>query len=108
VKPTAAIPELLESQLTSFNESETKPENIQLRKGKVPVFTIGNSDGNLEMLRYTEDNNVTGKSLQILVHHDDREREFSYDTLAENVIAEAQKRNWVKLSMKRDFRNTYP
>jgi len=99
---------LREPELASFNEKEVKPENIQLHIGKVPVFTAGNSDGDLEMLRYTADNNSPGKSLEILVHHDDGSREYSYDTGSENVLIEAQRRNWTIVSMKDDFRIIYP
>ena len=99
---------LRESELASFNEKEVKPENIQLHIGKVPIFAAGNSDGDLEMLRYTEDNNSLGKSLEVLVHHDDAVREYSYDTDAENVLIEAQRRKWTTVSMKDDFRIIYP
>ena len=99
---------LREPELASFNEKEVKPENIQLHIGKVPVFAAGNSDGDLEMLRYTADNNSVGKSLEIIVHHDDGVREYSYDTGSENVLIEAQRRNWTIVSMKDDFRIIYP
>lgn len=99
---------LREPELASFNEKEVKPENIQLHIGKVPVFAAGNADGDLEMLRYTADNNSLGKSLEILVHHDDGVREYSYDTGSENVLIEAQRRNWTIVSMKDDFRIIYP
>ena len=99
---------LREPELASFNEKEVKPENIQLHIGKVPVFAAGNADGDLEMLRYTADNNSPGKSLEILVHHDDGVREYSYDTGSENVLIEAQRRNWTIVSMKDDFRIIYP
>jgi hypothetical protein len=99
---------LREPELASFNEKEVKPENIQLHIGKVPVFAAGNADGDLEMLRYTADNNSVGKSLEILVHHDDGVREYSYDTGSENVLIEAQRRNWTIVSMKDDFRIVYP
>lgn len=99
---------LREPELASFNEKEVKPENIQLHIGKVPVFAAGNADGDLEMLRYTADNNSLGKSLEILVHHDDGVREYSYDTQSENVLIEAQGRNWTIVSMKDDFRIIYP
>jgi haloacid dehalogenase-like hydrolase len=97
-----------EPELVSLDDKEVKPENIQLHIGKVPVFAAGNADGDLQMLKYTEDNNSPGKSLEILVHHDDGEREFSYDTNAENVLKEAQNRNWTTVSMKDDFRILYP
>jgi haloacid dehalogenase-like hydrolase len=97
-----------EQELVSFNDKEVKPENIQLHIGKVPVFAAGNSDGDLQMLTYTQDNNSPGKSLEVLVHHDDGIREYSYDTLAENVLKEAQRQNWNTVSMKDDFRIIYP
>lgn len=99
---------LREPELVSLDDKEVKPENIQLHIGKVPVFAAGNSDGDLQMLRYTDDNNIHGKSLEILVHHNDGVREYSYDTLAENIFKEAQSRNWTIVSMKDDFRIMYP
>jgi len=60
------------------------------------------------MLMYTDDNNNPGKSLEILVHHDDPVREYSYDKGAENVLKEAQNRNWTVVSMKDDFKEIYP
>lgn len=97
-----------EPELVSLDDKEVKPENIQLHIGKVPVFTAGNSDGDLQMLRYTDDNNIHSKSLEILVHHDDGVREYSYDTLAENVLKEAQSRNRIIVGMKDDFRIICP
>jgi hypothetical protein len=97
-----------EQELDSFDNNEVKPENIQLHIGKVPVFAAGNSDGDLQMLMYTDDNNNPGKSLEILVHHDDPVREYSYDKGAENVLKEAQNRNWTVVSMKDDFKEIYP
>jgi haloacid dehalogenase-like hydrolase len=95
-------------ELDSFDNNEVKPENIQLHIGKVPVFAAGNSDGDLQMFNYTDDNNNPGKSLEILVHHDDPVREYCYDKGAENVLKEAQKRNWTVVSMKDDFKEMYP
>jgi hypothetical protein len=95
-------------ELDSFDNNEVKPENIQLHIGKVPVFAAGNSDGDLQMLNYTDDNNNLGKSLEILVHHDDCVREYCYDKGAENVLEEAQKRTWNVVSMKDDFKEIYP
>jgi hypothetical protein len=59
------------------------------------------------MLEYTSDNNPQGRSLEILVHHDDPEREFSYDKHAEKVLQESQNQNWNIVSMKNDFVNIY-
>jgi hypothetical protein len=43
----------------------------------------------------------------ILIHHDDAEREFAYDTGSEKALAEADKRNWTVVSMKDDFTTVF-
>jgi phosphoglycolate phosphatase-like HAD superfamily hydrolase len=99
---------LRKAELNSFNNDYEKPANIQLHIGKVPVIAVGNSDGDLQMLEYADDNNPTGKSLKILIHHDDPIREFSYDKGAEKVLEESKKRNWNIISMKDDFATIFP
>lgn len=96
------------AQLDSFDDGPEKPVNIQLHIGKPPVFAAGNSNGDLQMLKYSDDNNKHGKSLEIVVHHDDAAREYSYDGGAEKVLQEAKNRNWVIISMANDFRQIYP
>ncbi len=97
-----------EPVLDSFDNTYEKPANIVLHIGKVPVIVAGNSDGDLQMLEYGDDNNPTGKSLKILIHHDDPIREFSYDKGAEKVLEEAKKRNWNIVNMKDDFATIFP
>jgi hypothetical protein len=57
--------------------------------GKTPVIAVGNSGGDLQMLEFVNDNNQ-GKSLEILVHHDDAVREFSYDKGTENILNQSK------------------
>ena len=97
-----------EPVLDSFDNTYEKPANIALHIGKVPVIVAGNSDGDLQMLEYADDNNPTGKSLKILIHHDDPIREFSYDKGAEKVLEDAKKRNWNIVNMKDDFAIIFP
>ena len=97
-----------ESVLDSFDNTYEKPANIALHIGKVPVIAAGNSDGDLQMLEYADDNNPKGKSLKILIHHDDHVREFSYDKAAEKVLEESKNRNWDIVSMKNDFVTIFP
>lgn len=99
---------LRKAELSTFNNDYQKPANIQLHIGKVPVIAVGNSDGDLQMLEYVADNNQQGKSLSVLVHHDDGAREFLYDEGAENVLKDAQERNWTMVSMKNDFKIIFP
>ena len=97
-----------EPVLGSFDNTYEKPANIALHIGKVPVIVAGNSDGDLQMLEYADDNNPTGKSMKLLIHHDDPKREFSYDKGAEKVLEESKKRNWNIVSMKDDFATIFP
>ena len=60
------------------------------------------------MLEFVNDNNPAGKSLEILVHHDDSEREFSHDKRAEKLLEESQQQGWNIVSMKDDFLNMFP
>jgi phosphoserine phosphatase len=81
---------------------EEKPENIALVIGKRPVIAVGNSNGDLQMLEYTDDRK--GPSLQILIHHDDAKREYRYDDGAVQALQVAAKRKWTVVSMKNDFK----
>ena len=81
---------------------EQKPDNIALVIGKRPVIAAGNSNGDIQMLEYTDDR--TGPSLQILIHHDDPSREYRYDDGAVIAFQVAAKRKWTVVSMKKDFK----
>ncbi len=83
-----------------INNNEGKVVDIDRYIGKKPIMTVGNSDGDLEMLQYTDEQD--GPALMMLVHHDDP-REYVYDTGAENALREADARGWTVISMKEDF-----
>ena len=97
-----------EPELNTFNNDVEKPVNIELHIGKIPVIAVGNSDGDLQMLSFVDDNNQDGQGLMVLIHHDDAIREYSYDKGAENVLIEANNRNWTVVNMKDDFKEIYP
>jgi phosphoglycolate phosphatase-like HAD superfamily hydrolase len=84
-----------------FNNEQAKPENIQLHVGRTPIMAVGNSDGDLAMMQFTDDRK--GPYLNLLVHHDDATREYAYDTGAEQVLQVSQARGWAVASMQRDF-----
>jgi hypothetical protein len=96
--------------LNSLDNTYEKPVNIQLHIGQVPIMAVGNSDGDIQMLQYVNDGNVYRKSLLLLVHHDDPEREYKYDKGAEKILEVAKKNNnnWTVVNMKEDFKNIYP
>lgn len=92
--------------IDSINDKQGKPPNIQLHIGRRPILACGNSDGDLQMLQYTDDGK--GPALMLLVHHDDAEREYDYDKGTEKALEAAEKRNWTVVGIKKDFKIVFP
>ena|SRR5215469_10386595 len=98
------------AELDSFDDHESKPENISLHIGRRPLLAFGNSDGDLPMLRYAKTG--TGARLALLLHHDDADREFAYDRefalspLAE-ALDKADEYGITVVSMKRDWSRVF-
>ena len=88
-----------------------KPIGIHLMIGRRPLASFGNSTGDQEMLEYTQDGG--GARLMMLVHHDDATREYAYGpeskvgTFSDALMAEANKRGWVVISMKNDWKRIF-
>ena len=88
------------------NVRRFKPQNIELHIGRRPILAVGNSDGDLAMLKYTSDG--IGPSLVLLIDHDDADREFGYDRGAERALAMAPSQGWHTVSVRRDFGIVFP
>ncbi len=89
-----------------FDDGAVKPARIWSRIGRRPILAVGNSNGDVPMLRY-----AGGKgrpALRMLVLHDDAEREFAYTAGAEDALAEAGRRDWTVSSMKDDWSTVFP
>jgi phosphoserine phosphatase len=67
-----------------------------MRTGRKPLLAAGNADGDVPMLETAR--------FPILIHHNDADREFAYDTGSEKALAEAKERGWTVVSMKDDFK----
>ncbi len=96
--------------IQSINDREVKVENIHTFIGKKPVFAAGNSDGDLEMLQFTDSN--TYPSFKLLVHHTDSIREFAYDrkTIAGKLgeaLDEAIEKKWTIVDIEKDWKVVY-
>jgi len=89
-----------------INDKAGKPVNIERDIGRRPILAFGNSDGDIEMLEYAERRD--GPWLSLLLHHDDAEREYSYDKGTVKALALAQKRGWVVVSIANDFGEVFP
>lgn len=95
-------------QVRFVNNKETKPVNIDVQIGKRPVFAVGNEGGHgdIMMLRYSKMR--PGPSFQLLVNHDDGEREFYYQELDNGSLKAAKQFGWTVISMKNDWRTIFP
>ena len=82
-----------------INEEAGKPVNILNKIGKVPVIAVGNSPGDYHMLEYSKNAHL---SLQMIVNHDDSEREYVYDY--EKMKTMCKDQGWKEISVKNDFK----
>ncbi|MCA9944279.1 MAG: haloacid dehalogenase-like hydrolase [Anaerolineales bacterium] len=96
---------LTQPQLDVLDDGPVKPIRIWSRIGRRPVLAVGNSNGDIPMLQYTEGNRHP--SLCVLVNHDDADREFDYTAGAEDALKTAQDRGWVVVSIKQDWRTVF-
>jgi phosphoserine phosphatase len=78
--------------------------NIARNIGIRPIFAVGNSQGDIEMLTYTHQNKLP--SLSVILHHDDSEREYAYD-FGVKAWEVAKQQGWVVVEMKEDFRAVF-
>jgi len=88
-----------------FDDGPVKPVRIWSRIGRRPILAAGNSNGDIEMLRYTG-----GKgrpALRLLVLHDDDEREFDYVSGAEKSLEAAVANDWTIVSVKDDWATVF-
>ena len=94
-----------------IDDKAGKPAGIHLMIGRRPVAAFGNSDGDRQMLEYTQAGD--GPRLMMLVHHDDAEREYAYGpkskvgTFPDTLMAEAKKNGWTVISMKNDWKRIF-
>ncbi|MBP6733901.1 MAG: haloacid dehalogenase-like hydrolase [Chromatiaceae bacterium] len=105
-----------EPKLLLNDNNAGKPEGIHLLIGRRPVAAFGNSNGDQQMLEYTQAGE--GARLAMLVLHDDASREYAYGpaqglpdtkvgTLTEKLYDEAKKQGWTVISMKNDWKRIF-
>jgi haloacid dehalogenase-like hydrolase len=94
-----------------IDDGPGKPVGIQTHIGRRPIAAFGNSDGDLQMLQYTAAGG--GPRLLLIVHHDDAEREYTYDRKSsigrlDRALVEANAKGWTVASMKSDWKKIFP
>lgn len=99
------------AKLDLNDDKEGKPVGIHRYIGRKPVFAAGNSDGDLQMLRWIDSNPL--KTFKLYIHHTDAVREWAYDREShigrfDKGLDEAMEKGWTVSSMKADWKVVYP
>jgi phosphoglycolate phosphatase-like HAD superfamily hydrolase len=99
-------------EIDFIDDKDGKPVGINSHIGRRPIAAFGNSDGDRQMLEWTQAGG--GSRLMMLVHHDDAKREYEYGakshigTFSDSLMAEANKSGWTVISMKNDWKQIFP
>jgi haloacid dehalogenase-like hydrolase len=111
-------PVLLRLPELNFNDDKSgKPVAINQHIGRQPLMAFGNSDGDREMLEYTQGS--SGARFELLVLHDDAAREYAYGpalglptpklgAFTAALYDEAKNGGWTVVSMKDDWKQVFP
>jgi hypothetical protein len=105
-----------EPKLFFIDDGPGKAIGINMFIGKRPYAAFGNSDGDRQMLEWTQAGD--GARLIMLVHHDDATREYAYGpggglpdthvgTFSDALMTEANKNGWIVISMKNDWKQIF-
>ncbi|PWC03795.1 HAD family hydrolase [Agromyces badenianii] len=90
-----------------MDDGPVKPVRIWTRIGRRPILAAGNSNGDIQMLRYAQG---SPRSLSLLVHHDDDtgRGDEPYDKGAEQALAAASEHAFTVVSVKDDWSTVFP
>ena len=98
-------------EIDFIDDKAGKPVGINEYIGRQPIAAFGNSDGDQQMLEWTQGG--SGARLMMLVHHDDAVREWAYGaeskigTFSDALMAEAKAKQWTVISMKNDWKRIF-
>lgn len=86
-----------------LNDGPMKPLTIDAHVGRRPILAVGNikSGGDIHMLRYSQQPGIP--SLQVLIRHDDFDREYAYDEPDGASLKAANANGWLVVSMRYDW-----
>ncbi len=95
---------VFDGRLDRLNDKDNKPGTINLAIGVRPVFVGGNEGGrgDIAMMRWSKDRD--GPSFQLLINHNDAEREFAYAESDNYSLDAASRFGFHVVSMKDDWR----
>jgi hypothetical protein len=93
------------------NDRAVKPVTINLMLGRRPVAAFGNSNGDRQMMEWTQSGK--GARLIMLLRHDDPVREYAYGAdskignFSAELLKEAESSGWSMISMKNDWKRVF-
>ncbi len=98
-------------KLGFIDDKAGKPVGIQQHIGRRPIFAVGNSDGDFEMLQWTTAGD--GPRFAMYVHHTDDDREVAYDREShigklDRGLDEGKRLGWTFVDMKKDWKQIFP
>jgi phosphoserine phosphatase len=88
-----------------LDDGPQKPIRIWSRIGRRPLLAVGNSNGDIPMLDFTQHQDKP--SLRLLVLHDDADREFDYTSGAEQALERADTSGWTVVSIQNDWATVF-
>jgi hypothetical protein len=97
-------------QINFIDDGAGKPVGINEHIGRRAIAAFGNSDGDLEMLRWTTLSG--GVRFGLIVHHTDADREYAYDRQShfgklDRALDAAALNKWTVVDMKKDWKRIF-
>src|SRR5437870_2289184 len=103
-------------EINFIDDKAGKPVGINQHIGRRPVMAFGNSDGDKQMLEYTQGGG--GARFMLLVLHDDAAREYAYGpakglpdvklgAFTSALYEQTKKDGWTVVSMKDDWKQVF-
>lgn len=105
--PNRRLALVVKPELEVLNDEDRKPVSIGERIGRRPIFAAGNvgTAGDIAMLRWSQSSRRP--NLQLLVWHDDADREMTYDEPTDASLEAAKAYGWQVVSMAKDWNQVF-
>lgn len=105
--PNSRLDLVVLPEVLVLNDEERKPVSIGEHIGRRPILAVGNvgTTGDIEMLRWSQSGHRP--SLQLLVLHDDAEREMAYGEPRNESLDAAAKYGWQVVRMASDWKRVF-
>jgi lysophospholipase L1-like esterase/phosphoserine phosphatase len=105
--PNRRLALVVQPNLEVLNDEARKPVSIGEQIGRRPIFAAGNvgTGGDVEMLRWSQSS--PRPNLQLLVLHDDADREMAYGEPTNESLDAAAKYGWQVVKIARDWNRMF-